>query len=148
MRKILALCSVSLLLSACNPFQPPAGVSEGEGDGEGFNEVMKPEKGEDDAMEKEEEQSMHVIEVKAENWAFSPNVIKLKKGEKVSVKLVGESGVHGFMAAGLGINQSISAGESMTVAIPTDKAGEFEFVCSIPCGGGHSGMVGQIIIEE
>ncbi len=87
-----------------------------------------------------------VIEVSVKNWEFAPSVITVKKGEKVTLKLVGKEGIHGLAIPGLNINISAKAGETVTVNIPTDTAGEFSFFCSIPCGPGHESMTGKIII--
>lgn len=89
-----------------------------------------------------------IIRVEASNWAFAPSVITVKKGEKVQVQLVGISGRHGFAVSGLGINAEISAGQTVNIDLPTDRAGTFSFLCSIPCGSGHREMTGKIIIEE
>lgn len=88
-----------------------------------------------------------VITMHVSSWQFSPNVLTLKKGEKVVIHLIGDSGMHSFSSQQLGINVPISAGETQDVTIPTDSAGTFSFRCGVPCGEGHHDMTGQIIIE-
>ena len=87
------------------------------------------------------------IEVAAENWSFSPSTIRVKKGEKVTVKLASAEGIHGFASPELNINQRVDAGQTINVTIPTDTPGTYEFFCSIPCGEGHKDMRGTIVIE-
>jgi cytochrome c oxidase subunit II len=87
------------------------------------------------------------VVVTADNWTFSPSVIRIKKGETVSLQLKGEEGVHGIMVPGLNINQKIDLGQTVTVAVATDVAGTYDFFCNVPCGPGHKQMKGQIIIE-
>lgn len=90
---------------------------------------------------------MRTVRVDADNWSFTPTTLRLKKGQDVTVQLVGKAGIHSFTATDLGINQAISPGKTVNVKIPTEKTGTFEFRCAIPCGEGHKAMKGQIIIE-
>jgi cytochrome c oxidase subunit II len=99
---------------------------------------------EDSAMMKSD---TTVITVTATNFAFTPNMIRVKKGEKVQLNFAGAEGYHGVAIKDLGINVSFAAGETKTINLPTDKAGTFAFRCSVPCGPGHRDMIGTIIIE-
>ena len=89
-----------------------------------------------------------IIQVTSENWKFTPNVITVKKGEKVQLQVTGISGIHGFAVPGLNINQRVEPGQTVTIDLPTDAAGTYQFFCSIPCGPGHKDMKGQIVIES
>ena len=89
-----------------------------------------------------------VVRVTSENWKFTPNVIRVKKGEKITLSLQGVSGLHGFSVPDLGINIPVPQGQTVTVKLPTDKSGSFGLRCSIPCGQGHVDMRGTIVIEE
>lgn len=92
--------------------------------------------------------SSRTIDITVRNWAFSPANISAKKGEKVTLRLTGESGVHGFAVPDFGINKPVRPGESVTVQLPTDTPGTYRFFCSIPCGKGHVDMKGTIVVEE
>ena len=89
-----------------------------------------------------------IIRMTSESWKFTPNAVTLKKGEDVTFQISGLSGTHGFSVPGLGINAPVIAGQTVTVKVPTEKAGTFPFLCSIPCGAGHADMRGQIVIQE
>lgn len=91
---------------------------------------------------------VRVIQVTSENWKFSPNVITVKKGEKVQLQMTGISGVHGFAVPDLGINVPVAPGQTVTIDLPTDNIGTHAFFCSIPCGPGHFDMKGQIVINH
>jgi cytochrome c oxidase subunit 2 len=92
-------------------------------------------------------QGQRVVDVTAKNFEFQPNVIHLKKGENVAVRLHSTEGTHGFGSRDLGINVTVSEGQTVLVTIPTDKAGTFSFRCTVPCGPGHMDMTGTIVIE-
>jgi len=79
----------------------------------------------------------------AVNWSFSQPEINAKVGDTLKLTLNNEAGVHGLKIEELGVD--IKNGETATIKL--DKAGTYEFHCSIQCGQGHDNMVGQIIVE-
>ena len=91
--------------------------------------------------------SSRIIDITTRNWAFSPANISVRKGEKVTLRIIGEEGVHGFAVPELSINKTIRLGEVITVDLPTGTAGLYRFFCSVQCGQGHIDMNGEIIIE-
>ncbi len=128
-------------------------MPEDESGSEEDNDVLD-ESGAEDDSDKEDidalkmKDTVRVVAITAANWKFSPNAITAKKGEKVQIVVTGVEGMHGFASPGLGINASIAAGQTVTIDLPTDKAGSFDFFCSVPCGSGHKDMKGTIIITE
>ncbi len=82
-----------------------------------------------------------------ENFAFVPSVINVRKGEKVTIRIKGVSGLHSFGVADLGLNVKVNPGETVDIDLPTDTTGTFTFRCMIPCGSGHKSMVGTITIS-
>lgn len=86
--------------------------------------------------------------ITAKQWSFSPAEIKVKKGDTVVLKLKSADVAHGFSLPDFGVNQSIKPGEIETVEFVANKAGTFEFICNIPCGVGHRGMTGTLVVEE
>jgi heme/copper-type cytochrome/quinol oxidase subunit 2 len=91
--------------------------------------------------------TVHTVNVEGTNWAFTPSVIRLKRGERSVLHVTSTEGTHGFAVPDFGINQTVLLGNSADIAIPTDVAGTYTFKCSVPCGGGHREMTGQIVIE-
>lgn len=83
------------------------------------------------------------ITVNAENWKFDQNDIKLNVGDTVNLTLKNTSGNHGIVIPDLKIN--IKGGE--TAKFTVDKAGSYEFICSIMCGTGHADMKGTITVS-
>lgn len=87
------------------------------------------------------------IKMTAEFWKFTPSVIRVKQGEQVTLEIAGISGTHGIAIPDLGIDETIMQGGTVSVKIPTNKTGTFDFRCSVQCGSGHNDMTGKIIIE-
>ena len=107
-----------------------------------------PNQAQQETQQTEETTKGRTIMLHSSNWEFSPSTITAKQGENISLHLMGIQGNHGFAIPALGINETMSQGESKLVKIPTDKAGTYEFSCSVPCGSGHRDMKGTIVIEE
>lgn len=88
------------------------------------------------------------IIIKASNWYFEPEEIRVSAGTRVKIILEGVSGTHAFALPELGVkSEAVKPGETTTVEFNADKKGEFSFKCSVFCGEGHSGMLGKFIVE-
>ncbi len=87
------------------------------------------------------------FEITAKNWEFSPNVIKVRLGDKVHLKLTSIEGKHGFSLSAFGIHEKINPGEPVEVDFVADEKGSFVWSCNVPCGPGHPGMKGTLIVE-
>lgn len=90
----------------------------------------------------------HEIKMTAKKYAFSPNVITVKKGEHVKLMITATDHEHGFKLDAFKINQHLKKGEPTTVEFTADKSGEFPFECSVICGFGHHRMKGKLVVEE
>lgn len=91
---------------------------------------------------------VHEIQVTAKKYEFSPNPIRVKKGEHVKLVVTATDHDHGFKVEELNIDQKLKKGEPTVIEFTPDKAGTFPFKCSVRCGLGHGGMKGTIIVEE
>lgn len=81
------------------------------------------------------------------NFQFSPAELRVKQGDTVRLTFVNGSGVHDwkldeFSAA----TKVLQNGEQETIEFVADRAGEFEYYCSV---GNHRemGMKGTLIVE-
>jgi cytochrome c oxidase subunit II len=86
------------------------------------------------------------IEVVAYQFDFGPDPIRVQQGETVRLLLTTDDVAHGIGLSQFGINARVVAGETAEVTFVADTAGEFTFVCTVPCGAGHSSMTGQLIV--
>lgn len=87
--------------------------------------------------------------VTGNNFAFAPSTMTVKKGDTVTVTFKNSDGFHDFVIDELsGAKTSkIKGGEEETITFVADKAGSFEYYCSV---GEHRamGMVGTLIVTE
>jgi heme/copper-type cytochrome/quinol oxidase subunit 2 len=106
----------------------------------------------DTAMEQTMEGDTLVVKMEAGAFYYAPNVITVKKGQKVRVDItsVGDSGMmmHDFNIDELDVSMdALPEGESGSVEFVADTVGEFEYYCSV---GEHraNGQVGTLIVTE
>jgi cytochrome c oxidase subunit II len=92
--------------------------------------------------------SGRTIEIHAKRFAFSPNDITLKRGEKVTLTLISADVSHSLLIPELGVNSPIKKGHTTTVTITPDKVGTFEGRCGTFCGVGHGTMTFTVHVTE
>jgi cytochrome c oxidase subunit II len=88
-----------------------------------------------------------VIHVTAKRFEFSPQVIELKVGEPVVLELTSLDRRHGFAVPLLKIDETIEPGKTLRLRVVPDRAGTYDFHCSLFCGSGHEDMEGRVIVR-
>ncbi len=94
------------------------------------------------------ETEVRTITIEAGAFYYKPSSITVKKGEKVKVVLNSKDMMHNFVVDELGITAPITkGGETSTFEFTADKAGTFEYYCSV---GQHrkNGQVGTLVVTE
>jgi len=92
--------------------------------------------------------TVHEITMTARDYEFDPGVITVKKGDKVRLVITATDRKHGIKIEGYDIDQVLNTGDPTTIEFTADKAGTFEFKCSVYCGMGHRKMKGKLVVEE
>ncbi len=88
-----------------------------------------------------------MIMVSGKNFEFDVKEIRVKKGEKVTIHFESADGFHDFVIDGYNVRtEKLKTGGMQMVTFVADKAGTFEYYCSV---GSHraNGMVGKLIVE-
>jgi cytochrome c oxidase subunit 2 len=92
--------------------------------------------------------SEQVIKVSSRRFAFSPNVITLKKGVPVVLEFTSDDVLMGFNSPDFESRVDIVPGQVSRVHLNPDKIGTFTFLCDVFCGSGHENMNGVIKVVE
>jgi len=82
-----------------------------------------------------------------ENFSYDLKEMKVKKGDKVRVTFRNNEGFHDWNLDEFGAKTNkLQANDEETIEFVADKAGTFEYYCSV---GSHRamGMVGKLIVE-
>ncbi|RXZ33136.1 cytochrome c oxidase subunit II [Oxalobacteraceae bacterium CAVE-383] len=95
----------------------------------------------------DKDKQARVIRIEAKKFVYTPNEIRIKKGEKVLLALTALDFVHGFNLPDFKLRTDIPPGKVTTVALNPMEAGRFTFLCDNFCGNGHEEMNGVIIVE-
>lgn len=85
--------------------------------------------------------------IAAGSYYFVPNVIRVKKGDKVKIVLENKGGMHNFVLDEFNVMiDPIKMGETSTAEFVADKVGTFEYYCGV---GSHRkmGQKGNLIVE-
>ena len=110
------------------------------------------------------DQNVHLVEVTAKKYEFSPSPIRVKRGAKVRLKITALDRAHGFKISlypdgakttgppGLVFNSQVDCftlekGTPTTVEFVAQSPGTYSFKCCNFRGIGHGGMKGKLIVE-
>jgi len=88
-----------------------------------------------------------VVEITAKRFAFSPDKIRMKKGQTVKLRLHSEDVTHGFFLRPLKIDEEIPAGQTTEVIVTPQTAGTFTTICDHFCGANHGNMNMTIVVD-
>lgn len=93
------------------------------------------------------EAAVKTITMEAGSFYYKPNVITVKKGEKVKVVMTAKDMMHNFNIDEFNVkSETVKSGTSTTFEFTASKTGTFEYYCAI---GKHrqNGQVGKLIVE-
>ncbi len=82
--------------------------------------------------------------VEAAQFAFSPGVITVNPGDRVTIELVATDVAHGLYIDGYGLDVRAEPGQTARLQFIADRSGTFRLRCSVTCGGLHPFMVGKM----
>lgn len=88
------------------------------------------------------------IKLGAFQYGFSPDPLVVKKDDIVKLEITSRDVTHGVYIKEYGINVAVKNGETKKIEFFANKAGEFDIICSVYCGPGHSEMKGRLVVEE
>jgi cytochrome c oxidase subunit 2 len=81
-------------------------------------------------------------------FSFTPEVIRVHRGEWVTLEIASLDRRHGFNLHDFGIRTDVDPGKPARVRFLADKVGTFTFHCDVYCGDGHEEMSGQLIVVD
>jgi len=82
--------------------------------------------------------------IKAGNFAYSPAVLQVNPGDKVTIELASTDVVHGLYVDGYNLNVAADPGQTTTLSFIADRSGTFLLRCSVTCGTLHPFMIGKL----
>lgn len=94
------------------------------------------------------EEGVAMFEISGTNFAFRPNTVVVKEGQKMRITFTSDEGFHDWTVDEFGAHtMRVNTGESAMVEFTPDQAGTFIFYSSVGDDRAN-GMVGTLIVEE
>ncbi|MCM8771023.1 MAG: cupredoxin domain-containing protein, partial [Candidatus Omnitrophica bacterium] len=87
------------------------------------------------------------FEIKAKKFSYTPNIIRVKIGDKVKIRLISEDVTHGIFVDGYGVETRAHPGQDGSLSFVANRPGRFTFRCSVTCGEFHPYMVGYLVVS-
>ena len=91
-------------------------------------------------------QAPRQISLVAKRFAFTPNEIPIRVGERIVLLLESLDYEHGFSVPDLRLRADFVPGRVTRLELQATKAGTLDFLCDNFCGDDHEDMHGRFIV--
>jgi heme/copper-type cytochrome/quinol oxidase subunit 2 len=82
--------------------------------------------------------------VQASSFAYSPAVLRVNPGDRVTIELAPNDVAHGMYIDGYDLEAHADPGQPVRLSFVANRTGSFRFRCSVACGALHPFMIGQL----
>jgi heme/copper-type cytochrome/quinol oxidase subunit 2 len=90
----------------------------------------------------------HFFRIEASRFAYSPSILRVNPGDRVTLELASSDVVHGLAIDGYDLQMTADPSQSTRLTFVADRSGTFRFHCSVTCGPLHPFMIGKIKVGE
>lgn len=92
-------------------------------------------------------EQVKIIDISGKPFEFDMKEIRVNKGDRVRINFTNSQGFHDWVLDGYNVRtKQIQAGQTDSIEFVADKAGEFDFYCSVPTHR-DKGMMGKLVVE-
>ena len=92
--------------------------------------------------------SEHIFKIRASQFQYSPAVLAVNPGDRVTIELEAADVVHGLSIDGYEVEMSADPGQTSRLTFLADRPGTFRFRCSVTCGNMHPFMIGKFYVGQ
>ncbi|SNQ62031.1 cupredoxin domain-containing protein [Candidatus Methanoperedens nitratireducens] len=96
---------------------------------------------------KPEEPREHVITVEAKQFTYTPNIIEVNKGDRVTIRFISTDVHHGLYIDGYELETNARPGQDGSITFTANETGKFTMRCSVTCGAFHPYMTGYLRVK-
>ncbi|HET7010474.1 MAG TPA: cupredoxin domain-containing protein [Anaerolineales bacterium] len=86
------------------------------------------------------------LRLEARSFEYSPSVLTVNRGDRVTLEVVALDVVHGVHIDGLGVEVTADPGQTARLSFVADRAGAFTIRCNVTCGPLHPFMLGRLSV--
>lgn len=90
----------------------------------------------------------HIFHIEASRFEYSPAVLSVNPGDKVTIELVSTDVVHGLAIDGYDLSTTADPGQAARLTFTADRQGSFRFRCTATCGNLHPFMIGKLQVGQ
>lgn len=88
------------------------------------------------------------FQIKASQFAYSPAVLAVNPGDRVTIELLATDVVHGVSIDGYELEATSDPGQTARLTFVADRQGSFRFRCTVTCGNLHPFMIGKLQVGQ
>ena len=88
------------------------------------------------------------FQIKASRFEYSPAVLVVNPGDRVTIELVATDVVHGLSMDGYNLEVTADPGQVARLTFVADRQGSFRFRCTVTCGNMHPFMIGKLEVGQ
>lgn len=89
-----------------------------------------------------------VIHIDASRFAYSPSILSVNPGDRVTIELAATDVVHGLSIDGYNLAVTADPGQTAHLTFVADRQGTFRFRCTVTCGNMHPFMIGKLKVGQ
>ncbi len=86
--------------------------------------------------------------IQASQFAYTPAVLSVNPGDRVTIELLATDVVHGLSIDGYELEATSDPGQTARLTFVADRQGSFRFRCTVTCGNLHPFMIGKIQVGQ
>jgi heme/copper-type cytochrome/quinol oxidase subunit 2 len=86
--------------------------------------------------------------IEASRFQYSPAVLQINPGDRVTIDLVAQDVVHGLSIDGYNLAITADPGQTARLTFVADRQGSFRFRCTVTCGNMHPFMIGKLKVGQ
>ena len=86
------------------------------------------------------------IRIKASSFEYTPAIIRVNRGDRVTLEVESTDVVHGLAIDGYDLRVDAEPGQTARLTFTADRSGVFRFRCPVTCGALHPFMIGKLYV--
>jgi len=90
----------------------------------------------------------HTFQIEAKRFEYSPAILTVNPGDRVTIELTATDVVHGLSIDGYNLATTADPGQTASLTFVADRQGSFRFRCTVTCGNMHPFMIGKLNVGQ
>ena len=88
------------------------------------------------------------IHIDAQRFEYTPAVLVVNPGDRVTIELAATDVVHGLSIDGYNLSVMADPGQTARLTFVADREGSYRFRCTVTCGNLHPFMIGKLEVGQ